>query len=304
MKAKMPLYPVAPLETEGKGIYYCGLFAGVVAVSFAAIFIRLADAPALAITAWRLSIASLVMIPGYVPASRGELSAASPRFFVKAAISGVLLGLHFFVWIASLNYTSVTASVVLVTTNPIFVAAASWALLGEAMGGRKTTGILISIAGGVILGWEGLSEGGRVLMGDLLALFGAAFFSAHLLIGRSIRKQAGVMAYISVVYPVAATFSVLSCLAAGVPLFGYSAKTYLMMLLLALIPQVAGHTLLNWALGRLTASFVAVSLLGEPIGATVLAWLILKESPTPATAFGAALILSGIYICAREEYTK
>jgi drug/metabolite transporter (DMT)-like permease len=148
-----------------------------------------------------------------------------------------------------------------------------------------------------------LSEffGGTAFLGDLLALVGALTVAGYLLIGRSLRENMSLVPYIFVVYGMAALILVVIALATGEPLFGYEPQTYLWFLLLALIPQLLGHSTYNWALGYLPASFVSVTLLGEPISSAILAYFILDEVPTALMIFGAILILIGIYIASRRQ---
>jgi len=174
----------------------------------------------------------------------------------------------------------------------------------------------LALAGGIIVGvsdvcaWNGtgftcpsLGEflQGQAFWGGLLALVGAITAAGYLLIGRGLRSRVSLVSYVFVVYGVAAVFLVLIMFAAGLPAFGYPAVTYLWFVLLAVFPQLIGHSTYNWALGYLSAAYVSIALLGEPIGSTILAYILLQETPTPLKIFGAILILAGIYIASRTE---
>ena len=283
---------------------YLGLLIGVIAVSFASIFIRLAEAPSLVIAAYRLTIASLILTPSALRRSRGELGSMEGKDILLALAAGLFLGLHFASWITSLEHTSVASSVVFVSTHPLFVGLASHFLLRERLSRPMWAGIALSVLGGMVIGFGDMALGPGELRGDLLAIIGAVMMAAYLLIGRRLRAKLSLLSYIVLVYWTAAAMLVALCLATGQSFTGYSSQTYLMFVLLALVPQIIGHSSFNWALKYLSASFVAVSVLGEPVGATVLAYLILGEVPTIFKAIGGALILVGIYISSREEEVR
>ena len=283
------------------------LCAAIVAISFAAIFIRLAQAehvPALAIAVWRLVFASLVMLPYAWATRRDEIRSLPPRELALAAASGVFLGLHFATWISSLDYTSVASSVVLVTTGPVFVGLGSWLLLGERPGPKLAAGILIAAAGSIAVSWGDLGRGQSHLLGDLLALSGAVMIAGYFMIGRRLRARRSLVTYTALVYSAAALALLALALCGRQPLFGFTMPAYGWMLLMALVPQLIGHSALNWALRHLSATYVAIVTLAEPIGSSVLAYVILREAVGASTALGGAVILTGIYIASRSELTR
>ena len=280
---------------------YLGLATGIVAVSFASIFIRLAEAPSLVIAASRLTIASLILAPVAFIRGKEELRALTKGDLQLALLSGLFLGLHFATWISSLEYTSVASSVVFVSTSPLFVGLASHFLLKERVSRQMFVGIAISVVGGMIIGYGDFGLGVRELFGDLLAIAGAVAVSGYWLVGRKLRRQLSLLPYIFLVYATAAAFMIVLCLATGHSFSGYPRQTYLMFFLLAVVPQIIGHSSFNWALKYLPATFVVVSTLGEPVGSTILAHFILHEVPTLAKIGGGVLILAGIYISSRAE---
>jgi len=277
---------------------YLGMFLGVVVVSCAAILIRLAEAPPLVIAAYRMGIASLVLSPLALPLRR-EWRRMRTRDIGLALLSGLFLALHFALWITSLDYTSVASSVVLVTTTPLFAGVGAHFLRQDRLTGRTVAGILISLAGGMVIGFGDLSLGWRPLLGDTLALLGAMAAASYFLIGRRLRPNLSILGYIGLVYPAAAVVLLLMVWGWGNSFTGYSGQTYLMLLLLALGPQLLGHSALNWALGYFPATLVAIAVLAEPVVATVLAIFVLGESPTAAEVGGGVLILVGIYVALR-----
>lgn len=275
---------------------YLVLATGVVSVAFAAVFIRLAEAPPLVIAAYRLSIAALVLAPVAWIKARDELRGLDRRQVWLAVASGAFLALHFSLWIASLDFTSVASSVVLVTASPIFVAIASYLLFREKLTVRIIGGIAISVAGAIIIGYASWQIGVNSLLGSILSLGGALAVSGYMLIGRRLRQNTGLLSYIFLTYLSAAVFLMAAVLITGQKLQGYSGTTYLMFILLALVPQLVGHTSLNWALKYMPATIVTVAVLGEPVGATLLAWSILGEVPRLVEIIGGLLILAGIAV--------
>lgn len=280
---------------------YLALVLGLMVVPWAAIFIRLAAAPALVTGAYRLTLASLILTPLVLWHSHAALPRLDRRDWLLMAVSGVCLGLHFATWISSLEYTSVASSVVLVTTSPFFVGLGSHFLLRERVSSEMFVGVVLAILGGAIIGWGDFSASGQALWGDVLALTGALMASAYFLIGRNLRRHLSLLAYVTPTYWMAALVLMAAALLSRQKLTGYPARSYLFFGLLAIGPQVIGHSSLNWALRYLSPTFVTATVLAEPIGSTILAYLILHEAVSLPKAIGGGIILAGIYICARAE---
>lgn len=274
---------------------------GILAISSASILIKICDAPPLIIAAYRLTLASLLLsLPALPQIFRSLAAFTRVEIFLWFSAGGFLCA-HFALWITSLKYTSVASSVVLVTTNPIFVALASILFLRERLSNLLWLSIFTAVLGAIIIAWGDWSTASDALYGDLLALLGAVAMSGYLLVGRRIRRKMDLHVYISLVYGIAGLFLVLIALANGNSFVGYSPTTYLIFFLLAAIPQMIGHTAVNWALRFFTATLVAVVLLGEPLAATLLAYLFLGEGVRPTLFLGGSLVLLGIYLCVREE---
>lgn len=287
---------------------YAALALGLLAVSSAAILIRLAQddgAPSLVLAAARLSVAALVLTPFALGRQRAELRALRPSDLRWAMVSGVMLGVHFATWISSLEYTAVVNSVTIVTTNPLWVALLSPFVLGEKLNRWVLLGLALALCGGVMVGLSG--EAGDPptrndpWLGNLLALIGALVVAIYFMIGRSLRARLSVVTYAWLVYGAAAIVLVGAVLVAGQPVGGFPARVYVWMLLLGLVPQLVGHSSFNYALGYLPAAFVSLIVLGEPIGSGVLAILLLDEWPVALQLVGAALILSGIALASRAN---
>jgi drug/metabolite transporter (DMT)-like permease len=292
--------PGADREPESVRAYLT-LLVGVVAVSFAAVIIRLAGAPPMVIATYRMVIATAVMLPiASVKSFRG-MKKLERRDWLLVLLSGACLALHFGLWITSLSHTSIAGSVVLVTSHPAFVAVISYFLWGERLNRLTICGIVLALAGMVVINYNGLSFSEDTVFGNLLALLAAFCMGAYLLVGGQVRERIDLLGYLALVYSVAAVLLLAVTLLMGCDLFGYSPATYLMMALLALVPQLIGHSSLNLAVRLVPVTLVSVAILGEPVGATLLGWLILGEMPTANEIIGGLLILGGIFIVLRRS---
>ncbi len=278
---------------------YIFLPIGIIAISTASIFIKLCDTPVLIIATYRLMLASLILSPFacYKKPWRGwERNALG-----WLLLSGLLLSLHFALWITSLKFTSVASSVVLVTTHPIFVGVGGLLFLKERLGLNLIIGIALSVLGSGLISYGDMGLSKEALMGDGFALLGAVAASGYLLVGRKMRKDQDLFSYIFPVYSTAGVILVLLSLIFRQSFSGYSAPTYFYLFLLALVPQLIGHTTFNWALKYLPASMVAVAILGEPIGSTILAYFILAEGLTIWKILGGISIFAGILIALKKQ---
>lgn len=280
---------------------HLALISGVFAVSTGSIFVRLADAPALVVAAYRVGLASFILAPIAWWKVRGELRRLTRRDYHLAVLSGFFLALHFATWVSSLDYTSVASSVVLVNTNPLWVGLLTPLVSKDRLTRLTVLGILFSVVGGIIVGAGDFAIGGQALWGDFLALLGSICAALYILIGRNLRPKLSLLAYVIVVYGTAALILWAFVLATRSPVTGFSRGTYAALLGMALIPQIIGHSSYNWALRWFSAGMIAIGLLGEPIGATILAYILLGEGVTWAKVIGGSLILTGIYLAARGE---
>lgn len=281
-------------------LLYVRVAVGILAVSFGAILVRLAGAAGpLAISAWRLALTAVVLIP--LAAAKGSVFRLPRRDVLLSVLSGVALAFHFVLWITSLRYTSVASSVLFVTTHPIFVGLGAHFVLRERVGRGLAAGIGLAILGGVLIGFGDVRLGGEALRGDLLALAGGFAVAVYFLIGRRVRRTVALLDYIAITYGTAAVLVLGAALVAGVPLAGFPSLTFLYLALLALGPQLIGHSTFNWALKHLPASKVSVMILAEPIGSTLLAIVFFAEAPTWPSTIGAVIILAGIYLSVRTK---
>lgn len=288
-------------------VVYAALAAGILIVSTAAILIRIAQlegAPSLTIAALRLAIASTILVPIAWARTRHQWQAITGRDASLALASGTCLAVHFGAWITSLEHTSVASSTALVTTNPIWVGIGSVLFLHERLSRGMIIGIGLAVLGSLVMFFSDarLSEatGSNTLLGNGLALAGALSASAYLILGRMLRARLSLLAYISMAYCVAAILLMGVALAKGQALTGYSSTAMLCIVGLALGPQLLGHTILNWSVRQVPATLVALSILGEPIGSSLLAMVLLGESVNSAQGIGFFLILFGIFLAVRN----
>ncbi len=271
--------------------------------------------PSLVIAALRLTFATAILTPLALTQHRDEIKRFTPTEILLGVFSGIFLAVHFATWISSLEYTSVASSVVFVTTGPLWVALLSPMLLKEHLAQTALIGLAMSIVGGAIIGlsdacmWDGGLTcpdlvnilQGRAMWGNFLALAGAWAVTGYLIIGRKLRAGVSLVPYIFLVYGMAAIVLIIIMFASGNSPFGFAPKTYGWIFLLAVFPQLVGHSTYNWALKYLSAALVAVTTLGEPIGSAILAFFILKETPAITTIIGGLFILTGIYLASSRR---
>lgn len=273
-----------------------GVAIAVVSVSFAAPLFRLADAPAVTASFWRLAFATLLLLP-FSRSAWPAWRAYSGREWLVIVAAGVALGAHFALWVTSLFYTTVAASTCLVTLQAVFVALGGHFVLGDRLHGRGWLGVAIAVGGAIVIA---LADGSvaadsrRALLGDGLALLAGLGSAAYLLIGRRLRARRALVEYVTPVYAVAALALLAALPLLGQPLAtGLPASAFIVFVLLAAVPMLGGHTMANWAVKYLPAHTVATWILLEPVGAALLAWPLLDEVPHVGVALGGALVLAG-----------
>jgi drug/metabolite transporter (DMT)-like permease len=283
-----------------------GLFISIIAVSFASIFILSCQAPALSIAFYRLFFTTLLLVPLILirKKTREELRTLPRNSLFLMIVIGVILAAHFSLWITSLKLTSVASSVILVTAHPVIVAPVSFYFLKEKLALVNVLGIVISLTGvGVlVIGNYGYAAFGLdTLEGNILALLGGVAAGLYILGGRKTRKTVSTVTYAFVVYAVGTITLLFICLILSAPVYNLVPTDYAIILLMAVVSGIFGHTLYNWSLGYIRASVMSVALLGEPIGSSLLAYAIpwIHQEPSLYTIVGGGVILVGIYLTAR-----
>ncbi len=283
------------------------LVLSVTMVSSASILIRFSISPPLVIVFWRTLYGSIVMATiGFIrrdyTAYRGQ---QMKRTWGWLVLIGIVLSLHFSTWFTSLFMTTVAASVVLVNSSPIFTAILSTLILGEALRRRSWIGVGVAVTGAILLAWNDLSSvGAGALTGDLLALLSAFFLAIYFIGGRRFAKGLPITVYTSVIYLVAAAATLPLCIAAGLDVLVFDPREILIFIALAIFPTALGHSVNNYLLTLVPAYVVSSAVLGEPIGATLLAVAFLGEVPAPLTLLGFGVILVGIALVLQDIVSK
>ncbi len=275
------------------------LVAATVAVSFSAILIKEARDDAATIVWLRMGMATVMLAPWVLRDARRGVLPKGGKQLGLVLVSGVFLAGHFLLWTASLKYTSVAASVLLVSLHPIIVTPLGKRLLGERVSRQMLAGVGLAIAGTIVTCAGDFRVDSSAFGGDLLAIAGGLCLAGYLLIGRSVRANLGVAGYSAIVYAVVCVIAAVTAVLGGVAHLP-SRRVALACFGLALVCTIGGHTVYNWALRHVPVLLVSVSFLGEPPLAAVLALLILASVPSLATVLGGVLILAGLALALVE----
>jgi drug/metabolite transporter (DMT)-like permease len=286
---------------------FIGLFISIIGVSFAAVIIKTCNAEPLIISFYRLLFTTLLLVPFviFVPKIRNQISKITKKEFFIMLIIGIILALHFTFWITSLQYTTVASSVILVTAHPILVAPLSYFLLKEHVSKVNILGIGISLLGVFLLLFGNFSDAfdNISLFGNMLAILGGIAAGLYILGGRFMRRTVSVVIYAVIVYAIATVFLLAFIAISATKLIVLTQQDFILILVMAIVSGVGGHTLYNWSLAHVRASLASVALLGEPIGSALLAYLLpwINELPTEWTFIGGSIVLTGVYLTARTK---
>lgn len=300
---------------------YLILFFGVMSISTAAIIIRYAqsEANSLVIAAARMIISTLPLIPIVLLRHTGELRRISKRSLILTLLSGLFLAIHFASWITSLEYTTIASSVVLVCTTPVWVTLFGLVVYHEKVSRAVLLGIGLALIGGIFVAlnetcslsfikvscsFQTTLISGRIIFGNVLAFIGALMAAGYLLVGRAVRNQMSLVPYACIVYGTSAIILSIWILVSRIPVGTYSPMIYFYFVLLAVFPQLIGHSSLNWALKYLPTTYVAIAQMGEPVGSTLLAVILFKEFPSPLKIIGALFIMAGIFAVSRKALSS
>lgn len=286
----------APIRAGGaaRGV----LLLAAVSISWGSILVRLCSSGALTLALYRVLFATLLIAPLGVPALRARCPTG--RALAAGAGAGILLALHFATWIASLSYTTIAASTLLVSTQPVFSILLAWTVLGERPARRALAAVGVALAGILLITASDLSSGAGRLTGDLLALAGAVFAAGYLVVGRASRAAVPFPGYLMIVNAAAATGGFVLVLGGGQHLTPQRAEVP-WLILMALVPHLLGHGALNWAVRFLPAYLANLTVLAEPVLASLYAWLLFSEVPAPVLYPGAVLIGAGVALAFRAE---
>jgi len=289
-----------------------GLTISVISVSFAAIFIRFLleeGVPPSYIAFYRLLFTVLFLVPilVYYKKYREEIHNIDKKTFLLIVGIGIILSIHFATWVTSLAYTSIASSVILVTAHPVLVAPVAYYFLKEKLSLVNIFGIALSLTGVIILVLGNYDLGPLTidsLEGNILAIIGGICAGLYILGGRKIRKTVSVVPYAFIVYSIATVVLFLICIFSQTKSYVIKIGDYGILILMAFVAGILGHTLYNWSLKYIRASVASVALLGEPVGSTILAIIVFTELPSIFTFVGGGIILTGIYLTSRKNRFK
>lgn len=270
------------------------IIVGVFSVAISAIFVKMTSADAGVTAFYRMLFSILIMSPLFFWKYTHEIKKLSKRDWVFTTIAGIFLAFHFILWFESLNYTSVASSTVLVTLQPLFAFAGTYFFFKERLSIKTLISGGIAIAGSVLIGYGDFQVSGSALFGDILALIACALITAYLLFGQDVRKRLSLMTYTFVVYGISAITLFFYVVAKGESFGPYPAEEWMWFLLLALIPNLFGHTLFNWSLKFVSTNVISIAILFEPVGAAILAYFILGEVLSWSQIIGGSIVITGI----------
>jgi drug/metabolite transporter (DMT)-like permease len=273
---------------------YLPIAIGVIAVSMSAIFVKLANADAGVIAFYRMLFSVLIMAPIFFWKYTKELKILTKRDWTFSFIAGIFLAFHFILWFESLNYTSVASSTVLVTLQPLFAFAGTYFFFKERLSVKTILSGLIAIGGCILISWGDFRISGSALYGDMLALSACGLVTAYLLFGQDVRKRLSLVTYTFVVYGVSTITLFFYIVVKGESFGPYPANDWLWFLLLAIVPNLLGHTLFNWSLKYVSTNIISIAILFEPIGAAILAFYVFNEYLSATQILGGFIVIAGI----------
>jgi drug/metabolite transporter (DMT)-like permease len=282
---------------------YFALFIGIITVSFSAILVRLADAPSSVTAFYRMFFSVVIMAPLFILKYRQELKQISKRDWIFSIIAGAFLAFHFVLWFESLRFTSVASSVVLVTLQPLFAFIGTYLFFKEMLTVRAIVSGSLAVAGSIIISWGDFKISGMAFWGDVLALIACLLVTVYLLFGQEVRSRLSLITYTFIVYGVSSIILLLYVIVSGDPFFPYKQEQWSYFILLSIFPTLLGHTLFNYVIRWVSTSVISVTILFEPIGASILAYYLLDELILPYQIIGGIVVILGIclFMLSRKE---
>lgn len=274
---------------------------GVISVSTSAILVKLADADSGVIAFYRMLFSVLIMAPTFLIHYRNEVLNIQKRDWIFSIIAGVFLAFHFILWFESLRYTSVASSTVLVTLQPLFAIAGTYFFFKEPIVFKTIISGLIAIAGSVLISWGDFKVGGMAFYGDMLALIACALVTGYMLFGQDVRKRVSLTTYTIIVYSTSTVTLFFYILFKGESFGPYPTMDWVWFILLAIVPNLLGHNLFNWAIKWVSANVISIAILFEPVGASILAYFVFKEHLVATQVFGGLIVIVGIALFVIDE---
>lgn len=280
---------------------YIPIFIGVISVSLSAIFVKLANAEAGVIAFYRMLFSVLIMAPLFFWKYTNEVKQLRRRDWLFSSVAGIFLAFHFILWFESLNYTSVASSTVLVTLQPLFAFVGTYFFFKESITLKTILAGAIAIVGSILISWGDFKLSGTAFYGDMLALIACALVTAYFLFGQDVRKRLSLVTYTMLVYAVSTITLFIYVLIKGESFGPYPTKDWIWFILLAIVPNLLGHTLFNWSIKYVSTNVVSIAILFEPIGAAILALFIFKEYLIATQIIGGLIVIVGILLFVVDE---
>ena len=292
------------IEENDKKMAYFALIVGIFAISTSAILIRWSISEPLVIGSYRQTFATFLFLPFLIKDRFKEVFSLKFKDILELVVIGLILGAHFGFWISSVKATSVAASVLLGTCHIVYVSIIGWLVFGESLNQKGILGTLLALSGIIILfGGDLLQDPGN-FQGNILAFISGILAGFYYLGGRKHRKKISLPTYAFIVYLSSAVAMWIVVVIQGLEYGNISKSEFQLFFLMALVPTLLGHTMQNWALAFLPAYVISITLLVEPIGSGILAWLIFDEIPSLGVLVGGIIVLYGVYIVALSEHTS
>ncbi|WP_246625020.1 DMT family transporter [Fictibacillus nanhaiensis] len=267
---------------------------GIIAISFSSIFVKWSEAPVSVQGMYRLLFTLILMLP-FVWKHFGAIKRISLKEYIWLFWSGTFLALHFLFWMGSLKLTTVASSTILLSLQPVFVMLGAYIAFREKTTKSAIIGMMVAIIGAIMIGWGDIGISMQHIQGDMLSILGTVVVAVHMLIGQKLLKSIPATVYSFIVFLTAVFVFAMYNLLFSIQMTGYSGREWGIFVLLALVPTLFGHVLFNWLLKYVTAATISMAILGEPVGATLLAYLFLSEALTATQWIGGAIVLSGLY---------
>ncbi|MGM9966073.1 DMT family transporter [uncultured Rummeliibacillus sp.] len=274
---------------------------GVFSVSTSAILVKLADADSGVIAFYRMLFSVLIMAPAFLTHYKNEVLNIQKRDWLFSIIAGVFLAFHFILWFESLHYTSIASSTVLVTLQPLFAIGGTYFFFKEPIVFKTIISGLIAIAGSVLISWGDFKVGGLAFYGDMLALIACALVTGYMLFGQDVRKRVSLTTYTIIVYSTSTFTLFFYVLFKGESFGPYPTMDWIWFILLAIVPNLLGHNLFNWAIKWVSANVISIAILFEPVGASILAYFIFNEYLVATQVFGGIIVIVGITLFVIDE---
>lgn len=289
LSGKPPVAPAVPL------------LVGMIAISFAPILVRYSGAPVSVQGMWRMLFTLVLMLPFAGGANLRALRAVRPADWLLLLAAGFFLALHFLLWMASLSYTSITSSTLILSLEPVFVMLGAFFLFKDRLGGKALAGLVAALAGIFIVGAGDSSLSGDAMTGDVLSLLGTLAVAVNMLLAKRILERVPSFVYSLVVFAVTALCFYLYNIAAGYAMTAYPPREWLVFALLAVVPTVFGHLIFNWLLRYVKPATISMSVLAEPVGASILGLLLFGEALGVWQLLGGAFVIFGLALYMRAE---